>query len=110
MILGGAVDLRTPIENDKGLVARLPHAGTVVIPNVGHSVLDSDLSGCADDATRLFFAGKPVPPSCSRTSRDIQDLLAVLYPPTPVAPRSIGALGRRDGSRERPAGPSARSS
>ena len=69
----------------------------MVIPNVGHSVLDSDLSGCADDATRLFFAGKPVPPSCSRTSRDIQDLLAVLYPPTPVAP-GRSALDARDGS------------
>ncbi len=93
LVLGGAVDLRTPIENDKGLVARLPRASSVVIPNVGHSVLDSDLSGCADDAARLFFADKPVPAQCSRTSRDIQDLLAVLFPPTPVAPRSIAELG-----------------
>jgi pimeloyl-ACP methyl ester carboxylesterase len=93
LILGGAVDLRTPIENDKGLVTRLPRASTVVIPNVGHSVLESDLSGCADDATRLFFADKPVPAVCSQTSRDIQDLLAVLFPPTPVPPRSITDLG-----------------
>ena len=92
LVLGGAVDLRTPIENDKGLVARLPHASSVVIPKVGHSVLDSDLSGCADEATRLFFEDKPVPAVCSKTSRDIQDLLAVLYPPTPVAPRSIDGL------------------
>jgi pimeloyl-ACP methyl ester carboxylesterase len=93
LLLGGAVDLRTPIENDKDLLARLPHASSVVIPNVGHSVLDSDLSGCADEATHLFFDDKPVPAVCSKTSRDIQDLLAVLFPPTPVPPRSIDELG-----------------
>jgi hypothetical protein len=93
LILGGATDLRTPIENDKALVARIPRASTVVIPNVGHSVLDSDLSGCADRATQLFFADQPIPPVCSETSRVIQNLLAVLYPPTPVPPQSIDDLG-----------------
>jgi pimeloyl-ACP methyl ester carboxylesterase len=93
LILGGAADLRTPIENDKGLVARLPHASTVVIPHVGHSVLDNDLSGCADDATRAFFAGRPVPAVCSGISRNIQDLLAAFFPPTPVPPRSLAVLG-----------------
>jgi hypothetical protein len=93
LILGGAADLRTPIENDARLAARLPRASTVTIPKVGHSVLDSDLSGCADDATRAFFAGRPVPSVCSPVSRDIQDLVAVLFPPTPAPPRSVGNLG-----------------
>jgi pimeloyl-ACP methyl ester carboxylesterase len=93
LILGGAADLRTPIENDKGLAARLPRASSVVIPHVGHSVLDSDLSGCADDAMRAFFADKPVAPVCSGASRNIQNLLAAFYPPTPVPPRSISWLG-----------------
>jgi pimeloyl-ACP methyl ester carboxylesterase len=92
LILGGAADLRTPIENDKGLVARLPHASSVVIPHVGHSVLDSDLSGCADDATRAFFADRPVASVCSGASRNIQDLLAAFYPPTPIPPRSLSDL------------------
>jgi len=92
LILGGAADLRTPIENDKALVARLPHASSVVIPHVGHSVLDSDLSGCADDAVRAFFADKPVPGVCSGASRNLQDLLAAFYPPTPVPPRSLSDL------------------
>jgi pimeloyl-ACP methyl ester carboxylesterase len=93
LILGGATDLRTPIENDAALAARLPKASTLTIPNVGHSVLDSDLSGCADDATRAFFAGKPIAAVCSRGSRRVQDLLAVLFPPTPVPPRSLDQLG-----------------
>jgi pimeloyl-ACP methyl ester carboxylesterase len=92
LILGGAADLRTPIENDARLVARLPHASTVAVPNAGHSVLDSDLSGCADEATRAFFAGKPVPTACSRLSTSIQRLLAVLYAPTPVPPRALSSL------------------
>jgi pimeloyl-ACP methyl ester carboxylesterase len=92
LVLGGSADLRTPIENDARLVARLPHASTVVIPNVGHSVLDSDLSGCADEAARAFFAGKPVPATCSRFSSGIQRLLEVLYPPTPVPPRALSSL------------------
>jgi pimeloyl-ACP methyl ester carboxylesterase len=93
LILGGAADLRTPIENDKALAARLPRASSVVIPYVGHSVLDSDLSGCADDAARAFFADKPVAPVCSGASRNIQNLLAAFYPPTPIPPRSISSLG-----------------
>ncbi len=93
LILGGAADLRTPIENDPRLAARLPHASTVVIPNVGHSVLDSDLSGCADEATTAFFASRPVPATCSRASRGLQNLVRVLFPPTPVPPRSLSGLG-----------------
>ena len=93
LILGGAADLRTPSENDRALAARLPHASVVVVPSVGHSVLDSDLSGCADEATRAFFSGGPVPTTCSRLSRFIQSFLAdALFPPTPVPPRSLAGL------------------
>jgi pimeloyl-ACP methyl ester carboxylesterase len=93
LILGGAADLRTPYENDRALAARLPHASVVVVPNVGHSVLDTDLSGCADEAVRAFFGGRPVPATCSRLSRFFQSLFAdVLYPPTPVPPRSLARL------------------
>jgi pimeloyl-ACP methyl ester carboxylesterase len=93
LILSGAADLRTPSENDQRLAARLPRASSVVIPHVGHSVLDNDLSGCADDATRAFFADKPVAPVCSSASRTVQNLLAAVYPPTPIPPRSIWSLG-----------------
>ena len=93
LILGGATDLRTPVENIQRLATRLPRASTVVVPYAGHSVLDSDLSGCADDATRLFFAGKPVPAVCSVASRRIQDLLGAFFTPTPIAPRSLAQLG-----------------
>jgi hypothetical protein len=55
-------------------------------------VLDSDLSGCADDAVAAFFRDKPVRVRCSRLSRQLQDLL-VVYPPTPVPPRSLSQLG-----------------
>jgi pimeloyl-ACP methyl ester carboxylesterase len=92
LILGGATDLRTPIENIPGLTQRLPHASVLVVPQVGHSVLDSDLSGCADGAVKRFFADQPVI-GCSQRSQLVQRLVSdVLFPPTPVPPRSLSAL------------------
>ena len=42
LIIGGAADLRTPIENARALAARLPHASLISIPKTGHSALDAD--------------------------------------------------------------------
>jgi pimeloyl-ACP methyl ester carboxylesterase len=92
LLLGGAADLRTPIENDAPLAARLPHASVLIVPEVGHSVIDSDLSGCADAAVRRFFADQPVT-GCSKQSEQVQQVLSdVVFPPTPVPPRSLAAL------------------
>ena len=93
-IVGGAGDLRTPIENGRALAARLPHATVMEIPKTGHSALDADLSGCALRALDRFFADKPALPACPRPSRNVERLIAeVLFPPSPIPPRSTAELG-----------------
>jgi pimeloyl-ACP methyl ester carboxylesterase len=93
LVLGGAADLRTPAENAALVTSRLPRTAMVTVPSVGHSVLDSDISGCADAAARLFFADKPVPPVCPASSRRLLDLMRGFFSPTPVAPRYLSRLG-----------------
>ena len=83
LILSGAQDLRTPTANAKRVAAEIPGAQVEVVPFTGHSVVGSDLTGCAAKALATFFAGGAVTP-CS----DARDVLA----PTPAAPRSVASI------------------
>ncbi len=83
LILSGAEDLRTPTSNARLVAARIPDAQLEVVPFTGHSVIGSDLTGCAAKALAAFFSGEPVAP-CA----DARDVLA----PTPVTPRSLSAI------------------
>ncbi len=42
-----AQDLRTPLESARRTAAQYPNAKLLAVPGVGHSVLSTDLSGCA---------------------------------------------------------------
>ena len=55
----------------------------VSVPNVGHSVLGSDPSGCARDAVAAFFAGRPIA-QCAAT--------APRFPPTARPATRLDAL------------------
>jgi pimeloyl-ACP methyl ester carboxylesterase len=57
LILSGADDLRTPTANALALAAQIPGSRLVVVPNTGHSVLETDPTPCAHDALRALFAG-----------------------------------------------------
>jgi pimeloyl-ACP methyl ester carboxylesterase len=80
LILSGAQDLRTPTPNAIAVAARIPDAQLEVVPFTGHSVVGSDLTGCAAKAVTAFFSGVPVRPCTSQT-----DVLR----PTPVTPTAI---------------------
>jgi pimeloyl-ACP methyl ester carboxylesterase len=58
LVLGGREDLRTPLEDQRRAAAQFPNAKVVGVPGVGHSVLGSDLSGCAQDAVTAFLFGR----------------------------------------------------
>lgn len=60
LILSGDDDLRTPRRDALTLAAALPSARVVTVPATGHSVLGSDLEGCALMQTARFFAGRSV--------------------------------------------------
>jgi pimeloyl-ACP methyl ester carboxylesterase len=83
LIFSGAQDLRTPTSNAVKVAARIPGASVVVVPFTGHSVIGSDLTGCAAKAVESFFGGA-APGPCT----DAKDLLA----PTPVTPRRLSAI------------------
>jgi pimeloyl-ACP methyl ester carboxylesterase len=80
LILSGAQDLRTPTSGARRVAALIAGAQVEVVPFTGHSVIGSDLTGCAAKALAAFFSGQPVAP-CTST----RDVLA----PTPVTPRRL---------------------
>jgi pimeloyl-ACP methyl ester carboxylesterase len=96
LALEGEDDLRTPLEDAQRVVAAFPHSRLLVAPDTGHSVLGSDLSGCADRAFSRFFRGRHLPRRCRRTRRE--------FPPLPIAPIALGKVkpgGRLRGLRGR---------
>ena len=87
LVLSGRADLRTPLEDARRTAAQYPGAQVLAVPGVGHSVLTSDVSGCAVAGTVAFLRAQPVE-KCSRTSRGAlaQSLAA------PYAPATLDAL------------------
>jgi pimeloyl-ACP methyl ester carboxylesterase len=96
LLLEGEADLRTPVENAQRVAAGFPHAKLLVAPDTGHSVLGSDLSGCAAKAFARFFLGGRLPVRCPRGRTQ--------FPPLPIAPTSLRRVepeGRLRGLRGR---------
>jgi pimeloyl-ACP methyl ester carboxylesterase len=83
LILSGAQDLRTPTAYARGVAAELPGAQLLVVPYTGHSVIGSDLSGCAQKAVSAFFAGASVQP-CAASPNP--------FAPTPVVPTKLASV------------------
>jgi pimeloyl-ACP methyl ester carboxylesterase len=81
LLLGGRLDLRTPIENAIATKAQLPHASLVALPGNGHDATDSDQTGCIARATARFFANRTVGNPCRGRNNGIR--------PLPSPPRSL---------------------
>jgi pimeloyl-ACP methyl ester carboxylesterase len=88
LLMSGNDDLRTPQEDAAKLSSELPNGTLVRVPDTGHSVLGSDLFGCATRAVRTFFRGQPQRPCVDHGE---------LLPPSPVPPRSLSRLPRVGG-------------
>jgi hypothetical protein len=96
LILSGADDLRTPTANAREVAAQIPGSHLVVVPEVGHSVLGSDLSGCASKALQALFKPAPIEP-CTGGSQ----ILSLLHL-APLAPAHLSAVTPAAGSRGLP--------
>jgi hypothetical protein len=75
------------------VAALIPDAVVEVVPFTGHSVVGSDLTGCAAKALSAFFSAQAVAP-CSSA----RDVLA----PTPVTPTSLARIHPPSGLGGRP--------
>jgi TAP-like protein len=95
LILSGADDLRTPTANAREVAAQIPGAKLLVVPNTGHSVLDSDPTGCSSSALQALFAAKPIK-ACAPTP------LPPLLRPTPVPPALLTDIAPARGNHGRP--------
>ena len=92
LILSGGQDLRTPTEDAGRVAAMIPDAQLVHVPYTGHSVIGSDLSGCATAAVASFFAGAAAKACPSAVNR---------FPPAPLAPRQLSSVAPTGGVQRR---------
>jgi pimeloyl-ACP methyl ester carboxylesterase len=83
LIFSGGQDLRTPTEDARRVAALIPDAQLLQVPYTGHSVVGTDLSGCAKAAMASFFGGTPVQPCPPAVNR---------FPPAPLAPRQLSSV------------------
>jgi pimeloyl-ACP methyl ester carboxylesterase len=94
LVLSGRSDLRTPQEDARRIAAQYPAARFLSVPDVGHSVFTSDLSGCALEAVEAFVDARTVK-SCHGGGLTLG---AVAYVPATVAAlkarRLPGTAGR----------------
>jgi pimeloyl-ACP methyl ester carboxylesterase len=83
LVLEGAADVRTPVEDAQRVAATIPGAQVVAVPHTGHSVLGSDITSCGRDAVAAFFAGQPVAPCAAAPNP---------FFPTPLAPTRLSRV------------------
>ena len=88
LILSGAEDVRTPLEQATMLQQQILGSVLLTVPNVGHAVLTNDRSGCATRAVLAFITGAAVAPC------------AVAAPPPvdPLPPASLADVAPAPGS------------
>jgi pimeloyl-ACP methyl ester carboxylesterase len=74
LLLGGRMDLRTPIENAVATAQQLPRASVVALRGAGHDVTDTDLTGCISRALSRFVAGRQVGNPCRNRDNGLNPL------------------------------------
>jgi pimeloyl-ACP methyl ester carboxylesterase len=84
LLVEGADDLRTPVENAQRTAQAFPRARLVVAPDTGHSAIGADLYGCAQRAFARFIQRRPVPSGCRPVRHQ--------FPAEPPPPRRLGAI------------------
>jgi pimeloyl-ACP methyl ester carboxylesterase len=95
LILSGEDDLRTPYEQAVAIAASYSDAQLLRIPDVGHSTVSTDRTGCARNAMIEFLATGQAPASCPGSS----EAQALPLPPPSLdevypAPSSSREAGR----------------
>jgi pimeloyl-ACP methyl ester carboxylesterase len=63
LVLSGGYDMRTPADSARAIARLFPHARLLLVPGIGHGVLASDFTGCAERAVHAWLGGAR-PASC----------------------------------------------
>jgi pimeloyl-ACP methyl ester carboxylesterase len=87
LVFEGERDLRTPVSNGAAIAAQFPQGHLVTVPGVGHSVLGTDLTNCAQNALATWLSGGVPPTRCGRSP--------LLVNPIGPIPASLNSLGSR---------------
>ena len=87
LVFEGERDLRTPASNGAAIAARFPQGHLVTVPGVGHSVLGTDLTQCAQNAVGTWLSGGVPASRCRRSP--------LLVNPIGNFPTSVAALKPR---------------
>ena len=66
LALSGGVDMRTPTASAVAVARLFPQGHVLVVPGVGHDVLDGDFSLCSQRALRSWLSAGTVRSSCPR--------------------------------------------
>jgi pimeloyl-ACP methyl ester carboxylesterase len=91
LLVEGADDLRTPVENAQHAAQPFPRAQLVVAPDTGHSAIGADLYGCAQLAFARFIQRRKVPNGCRRRAH--------AFPAEPPPPRQLASVLPLPGTR-----------
>jgi pimeloyl-ACP methyl ester carboxylesterase len=83
LALDGSLDLRTPVSWAQRAIAGDPSAQLVQIPNTGHSVIGTDISGCALSLAKRFLIFGATDGKCRETA-----------PPIPIAPKPVSSTSQ----------------
>lgn len=89
LIINGAYDTRTTLEDAQRVAAQLPQAQLVSVPYTGHSVLTAEQGTCGQSAVNAFLSGGVANPTCS----DTEDA----FPVTDKPARNLSAVASVSG-------------
>jgi TAP-like protein len=84
LLVEGADDLRTPVENAQRVAQSFPRGQLVVAPDTGHSAVGADFYGCAQRAFARFIQRRQVPDGCRRRPHS--------FPAEPPPPRRLSSV------------------
>jgi len=89
LAISGGYDMRTPTADAQSVVAQFPQGHLLTVPGIGHSVLTSDTSFCADNAVRNWILDSTTAPpaTCARPNAILPPLAAY---PAAKSPRHLG--------------------
>lgn len=90
LALNGSLDLRTPVSWAQRSIAGSPKAELAVIAATGHSVIGTDVSGCALSLAKRFLIFGSTDGKCNQKPQPL--------PVAPVPPRSLAGVSLPRGS------------